>query len=64
MRAIIISNEELRSLLDQLKLKKLEEVGHYRNTQNTPEAIEESHRVFHYVVCRWIQEVGGEVTRS
>lgn len=66
MRAVIIQEHETIALLDRLALKKLEMLGHNghgRSLDTTPEALEASHRAFHYVVCQWIQEVGGKVVR-
>jgi hypothetical protein len=58
----IISDHEARALLDSLKLEKLQDAGHLRGT--TPEeraAWDSAHRAFHYVVCRWLQEMGADV---
>jgi hypothetical protein len=63
VKAIIISDTEARALLEQLELKKLQECGHYRGSTSHPEAVEEAHRMFHYVVCRWLQEMGASTVR-
>jgi len=63
VKAIIVTDAECRALLDQLELEKLKGVGHYRNSTTTPEAMSEAHRVFNYVVCRWLQEMGADIVR-
>lgn len=64
MKAIIISDSDARALLDQLKLKAMEDGRHVmRKDYDKPASIEEIHRSFHYIVCRWLQEQGADVTR-
>lgn len=61
MKAIIISNEDARALLDQLELRAMRE----RNLCTTNSgAIDEAHRAFHFVVVRWLQAQGADVLRS
>ena len=63
MRAIIVSDVEMKALMERLELTALREAGHYRGVVDPQsEAIKEAHRIFHYQVVRWIQEVGGKVT--
>jgi hypothetical protein len=64
MKAIIISDADARALLDQLELKAMRERGHYRNSSTEAEAMSEAHRAFHYIVTRWLQEMGADVVRS
>ena len=62
MKAIIISDADARALLDKLELTKLKGAGHFpRESPENPPSIGEMHRVFHYVVCRWLQEQGADV---
>ena len=66
MRAIIINDTEARALLEQLELVKLKDAGHYRGESEilpTQQQLEQAHRVFHYVVTRWLQEMGCDVIR-
>ena len=57
MKAIIISDVEARALLDKLKLTVL--TPKHLLTDTT--TLEDMHRTFHYVVCRWLQEMGADV---
>ena len=57
MKAIIITDQEARSLLEALELKKLQS---NHGKPPTPE-MESAHRAYHYVVCRWLQEMGADV---
>ncbi len=59
MKAIIINDTDARALLDKLKLQSLTADGHI--FLERPYTIESIHRVFHYVVCRWLQEQGADV---
>ena len=64
MKAIIISDAEARALLEQLELTKLREANHWPAHSSAPiSEIENAHRAFHYVVCRWLQEMGANVVR-
>lgn len=65
MRAIIISDAEARALLDKLKLASMHEEGHFRQYNDPidfekPASVSAVHRAFHYVVCRWLQEMGAD----
>lgn len=51
MRAIIIEEKDVRALMEQLELEKLRLTGHQK-------PVDEIHRRFHYVVCKWLQEQG------
>jgi hypothetical protein len=68
MRAIIIDDKDARALLEQLKLESLQGSHGVRSAEDVPaharEAlVAEVHRVFHYVVCRWLQDQGANVVR-
>lgn len=64
MKAIIISDAEAKALLDQLELEKLKAANHWPNhSQAENTEIVAAHRAFHYVVCRWLQEMGADITR-
>lgn len=64
MRAIIISDSEARALLDQLELGKMRASNLWPlNSKSAPEDIEQAHRAFHYIVTRWLQEMGCDVVR-
>lgn len=60
MKAIIITDAESLALLDSLELESLKE-NHRLDT--TKQSMVEAHRLFHYVVCRWLQSVGAETVR-
>lgn len=69
MKAIIIQDNDARSLLDLLKLENFTN-RQYVNWEGadggrkTVEQIsEEVHRRFHFIVCRWLQDQGANVTR-
>jgi len=62
MRAIIIQDADAKALLDQLKLKNLEESP--MRPEVSKAAIDVIHRQFHYVVKKWLQEHGCDVTSS
>ena len=56
MKAIIISDSDARALLTSLELTKMKSDHLVREDLDSPSTTEEIHRVFHYVVCRWLQE--------
>jgi hypothetical protein len=60
MKAIIISDADARALLDKLDLTKLREHHFIGRDPEQPATLSEVHRVFHYVVCRWLQEQGAD----
>jgi hypothetical protein len=61
MKAIIIQDTDARALLDKLKLESLRDSGHImRDDLSRPPTLAEVHRVFHYVVCKWLQEQGAD----
>lgn len=73
MRAIIIQDTDAVNLLDLLKLEKFNGIVTYHLEAQDAWAslpqpirnilIEKMHAKFHYIVCRWLQEQGANVTR-
>jgi len=61
MRAIIIEDKDARSLLDSLALAKLQKDNYFSGDQ--PATLQDMHRTFHYIVCKWLQDQGASVTR-
>jgi hypothetical protein len=63
VKAIIISDADARALLAKLELTKLRGDGHIMRdgAEQRPPTLGEIHRVFHYVVCTWLQEQGADV---
>lgn len=58
-RQYVITEEEMNSLIDQLKLKAMQDSGHFRGDDpDKPPNLHDVHRAFHYVVVRWAQAVG------
>lgn len=62
MKAIIISDADAKALLSKLELVNLRGAGHIMRTDDRPPTLSEIHRVFHYVVCVWLQEQGADVS--
>ena len=64
MKAIIISDADSRALLDKLELANMraEPNSIMREDMTRPPTVADIHRVFHYVVCRWLQEQGADVS--
>lgn len=62
MRAIIIDDKDAIALLERLDLTRLRE-NHYKGHTADWELVDKVHRVFHYVVCSWLQEQGAKLTR-
>jgi hypothetical protein len=60
----VVTEEEMLSLIDQLKLTAMQDAGHFRNFKepnadhSTPPQIADIHRAFHFVVVRWVQAMG------
>lgn len=74
MRAIIIEDKDAAALLDQLKLESMDkdlnsymiaakEEWHKLPPSTRDEIVHKLHRKFHFIVCRWLQEQGANVTR-
>ncbi len=64
MKAIIINDSDARALLDKLKLKSLYGDNIIRDDPTKPPTVVDIHRAFHYIVCRWLQEQGADVTTN
>lgn len=61
MKAIIISDADARALLNKLELTAMRGAHHIMREDSTrPASVEDIHRAFHYVVCRWLQEQGAD----
>ncbi len=77
MKAIIIQDHDARALLDQLKLEEVksttvfipgatpEQVDQFNKVYEAwmKQHVSETHRRFHFVVSRWLQEQGATVIR-
>lgn len=61
MRVIIIQDSDAKALLASLELTKLRGARDWSDPTRQP-TVEDFHRAFHYVVCRWLQEQGADVT--
>jgi len=61
MRAIIINDADARSLLNQLELAMLRNDRPGWTDPYKPPSVEDMHRVFHFIVTRWLQEQGADV---
>jgi hypothetical protein len=56
MRAIIISDKDAKYLLNELRFEKM-------NIHNNDRySVEDMHRAFHYIVCKWLQDQGADVS--
>ncbi len=62
MRAIIIIDDQARALLEQLELRALRDKNH--GPREDSEIVSQVHRAFHYVVTRWLQEMGCDTVRK
>jgi hypothetical protein len=63
MKQIVITDTEAKALLDRLELKAMRDANHWpAHSEGTRDEITNAHRAFHYIVCRWLQEMGAEVT--
>lgn len=55
----VVTEEEMNSLLDQLKLQAMQETNSImRDDLKKPPSMHEVHRAFHFIVVRWAQAVG------
>jgi len=68
VRAIIIDDKDARGLLDQLKLDHFKQIAEGLPQDLPPETwkkavLDEIHRKFHLVVCRWLQDQGASPIR-
>lgn len=62
MKAIIITDLECAELVRRLELAGMQSEGHFRNQRSEdfdkPATVREVHRAFHFVVVRWLQDMG------
>lgn len=71
MKAIIIQDSDAANLLDLLKLEKFSDPQMWKHNdvwnampeQLRKEMLDNMHRKFHYIVCRWLQEQGASCVR-
>jgi hypothetical protein len=63
MKAIIITDQDAKALLDQLELASLKENNIMRRDPTNPPSVEEIHRAFHYVVYGWLRDQGADCAR-
>ena len=57
-RQYVITEEEMRSLLNRLELKAMQGDNLLREDLSKPPTMADVHRAFHYVAVRWMQSVG------
>lgn len=62
MRAIIIDDKDAKSLLMRLELAAMKKDNVMRDDPSRPPTADDIHRAFHYVVVRWLQEQGADVS--
>lgn len=60
-KVYIVTEEEMLSLIDQLKIEAMEAKNHKPAECATPQ---EMHRAFHYIVVRWAQAMGFSAVRG
>ncbi len=60
MKAIIITDQDAKALLEKLELSALRKDGGLLGVDEV--LIERMHRQFHFIVCRWLQDQGADVT--
>jgi uncharacterized protein YqcC (DUF446 family) len=63
MRAILITNLEAKALLDQLELQAMRNANHWPASSPETHEIMQAHRAFHFIVTKWLQEVGADLKR-
>ena len=63
MKAIIISDEEAKSLISSLTIQSMRDCNIWGDKENqTEDQIKNSiHRAFHYVVVQWLQKMGANL---
>lgn len=54
----VITEEEMKSLLNRLELKSMQGDNMMREDLTKPPTMADTHRAFHYVVVRWMQSIG------
>lgn len=63
MRCIIIEDKDARALLEKLELTKFQERMRRMKPDVANDVLRLSHRLFHYEVCRWLQDQGCNIVR-
>lgn len=61
MKAIIITDMDARALLDKLELESMKNKNLLSRDPERMPTLDDVHRAFHYVVCRWLQEQGADI---
>ena len=59
MKIIQITDEDCKQLLQELRLEKLDPRQRWGEVQDAQVA---AHGAFHYVVCRWLQKHGANLS--
>lgn len=62
-KQFVLTEAELNQLVDGLELTKLREAAKQTGSVVRNQDIDDLHRVFHYHVVRWVQEVAGHKGR-
>lgn len=57
-RQYVVTEEEMRSLLNSLELRSMQDNNMLREDADKPPTMAGVHRAFHYVAVRWMQSVG------
>jgi hypothetical protein len=59
MKVYLVTELELKTLLERLELAKLRQMNFHAPTSTIHKSeIDDLHRIFHYVAVQWTQEVG------
>ncbi len=56
MRVIIIEDKDAKNLISKLELEK------FKISKSGMTEVSQIHRQFHYIVAKWLQEQGAELT--
>ena len=54
----VVSEAEMQSLFDQLRLESMRTEGYFRGEPDRPITLNDMHRSFHMVTVRWAQAMG------
>lgn len=58
MKQYVVTEEEFMSLIESLELEALRKHNIMREDYSKPPTHDDFHRAFHYVVVRWVQNMG------
>ena len=58
MKQYVVTEEEFMSLLESLELASLRNDNVIRDDPSKPPTADDMHRAFHFVVTRWVQNMG------